>query len=78
MIFQSIDGTDFGFVGAEDDGYISVSFRSRTGVDVSRLASDTWWWWTCLGFSCRIDILDANYEKAVEKILEKAKSLRRA
>ena len=38
MLFQSFAETDFGIVGVEDEDYITVSFRSRTGKDMSALA----------------------------------------
>jgi len=71
MLFQSIEGTDFGLVGAEDDGYMSVSFRSRTGVDVSTLASK-------LGggghkWASAARVWDRDYEKTVEKVLREVR-----
>lgn len=74
IIFQSISDTDFGFVGAEDDGYLSVSFRSRTGADVSELAGvlggggHAWASAARMTYNNEVD-----YEKAVEIILEKAR-----
>lgn len=39
IIFQSIKGTEFGMVIVEEnDGYVSVSLRSRSGFDVSEIA----------------------------------------
>jgi len=39
MLFQSINGTDFGMVIVEEsDNYVSVSLRSRSGFDVSEIA----------------------------------------
>lgn len=73
MIFQSIDGTDFGMVGAEDDGYISVSFRSRTGLDVSKLASHLGGGGHAWASAARVDIIDGSYEKTVEEIISKVR-----
>lgn len=73
MLFQSIEGTDFGMVGAEDDGYISVSFRSRTGIDVSLLASSLGGGGHAWASAARIDILNGNYEEAEQKALEAAR-----
>jgi len=72
MIFQSIEGTDFGFVGAEDEGYISVSFRSRTGVDVSRLAGMLGGGGHSWAAAARVNVV--NYDNAVDQILEKARN----
>jgi phosphoesterase RecJ-like protein len=73
MIFQSIEGTDFGMVGAEDTGYISVSFRSRTGVDVSKLASALGGGGHEWASAARIDILDSDYGKTVEYIIKETR-----
>lgn len=35
---QSIEGTNFGFALVEHENYCSISFRSRTGFDVSKIA----------------------------------------
>lgn len=78
MLFSSIDGTDFGLIGAEDEGYISVSFRSRTGVDVSRLASKLGGGGHAWASACRVDILEGKYEEAVEKILSEARAFAKA
>ena len=71
MLFQGIDGTDFGVVGVEDkEGYVSVSFRSRTGVDVSRLASELGGGghqWASAGR------VYEDFDKAVELILQKCR-----
>lgn len=74
MLFQSIDGTDFGLVGAEDDGYVSVSFRSRTGLDVSILASKLGGGGHAWASAARIDILNQTYEEAIENILSTARA----
>jgi len=71
MLFQSIEGTDFGLVGAEDDGYMSVSFRSRTGVDVSTLASK-------MGggghrWASATRVWEGDFEKTVEKVLREVR-----
>ena len=70
MIFQSIEGTNFGLVGIEDKDYISVSFRARKDVDVSVLASR-------LGggghkWASAARVWEGSYEKTVEKILSEA------
>jgi len=73
MLFQSIEGTDFGLIGAEDEGYISVSFRSRTGVDVSRLAGEFGGGGHAWASAARIDILHSSYDEAIDKILQTAR-----
>lgn len=74
MIFQSIEDTDFGLVGAEDEGYISVSFRSRSGVDVSKLAQSLGGGGHAWAAAARITYNnEVSYEKAVELVLEKAR-----
>lgn len=75
ILFQSIEGTDFGLVGAEDDGYISVSFRSRTGVDVSALASTLGGGGHAWASAARV--YNKSYEEAVEKILLEARNFSR-
>ncbi len=74
MLFQSIDGTDFGIIGAEEEGYISVSFRSRTGVDVSVLAQKLGGGGHSWAAAARITYNSkVNYDVAVEKILKEAR-----
>lgn len=72
MLFQSIDNTDFGLIGAESEGYISVSFRARNDIDVSALASR-------LGggghkWASAARVWEGDYSKTVEKILEEARN----
>ncbi len=68
MLFANIEGTDFGAIAIEDDECISVSFRSRSGVDVSKLAASlgggghTW--------ASAARITGMPYNEGVEKILE--------
>ncbi len=71
MLFQSIEGTDFGLVGAEDNGYISVSFRSRTGVDVSKIAESLGGGGHAWASAARV--YDVNYDNAVQTILDHAR-----
>ena len=79
MLFQSIEDTDFGLVGAEDDGYISVSFRSRTGVDVSKLAQKLGGGGHAWASAARITYNnEVNYDDAIEKVLEKTRQFVKA
>lgn len=71
IIFQNIEDTDFGFVGAEDQGYVSVSFRSRTGVDVAKLAQELGGGGHKWASAARVYL---PYDKAIEKILDTCKS----
>lgn len=70
---SAIDETDFGFVAVEDrPNRVSVSFRSRTGVDVSKIAKK-------LGGGGRVYASGAvieglSFKKAVRKILDVAKT----
>lgn len=74
MVFQSIEGTSFGLVGAEDEGYISVSFRAREPVDVSKLAQSLGGGGHAWAAAARVAYNnDIDYDKAVEKILQSAR-----
>jgi len=74
MFICIIKDTDFGFVASEDqDKITSVSFRSRTGWDVSKLA-------VALGggghqYAAGAKIFDLGFAEAVNKVLEKAREL---
>lgn len=67
--FQSINFSDFGVVMVEDEkGTLSISFRSRTGLDVAQIA-------TVLGggghvYASGATVEGLPFEKAVEKVLE--------
>ncbi len=67
---QSIDNTDFGFVLEEKDDFCSVSFRSRTGFDVSKIAEE-------LGGgghkSAAATRLFLPFNEAVEKVIQTAR-----
>lgn len=75
MLFANIEGTDFGAIAIEDDECISVSFRSRTGVDVAKLASTlgggghTW--------ASAARITGMPYNEGMEKILEACREFTR-
>lgn len=77
MLFSSIEGTDFGLIGAEDEGYISVSFRSRTGVDMSKLANELGGGGHTWASAARVDILHSSYDEGVKKVLEVAREFAR-
>jgi phosphoesterase RecJ-like protein len=74
MFISIIKGSDFGFVASEDqDKVTSVSFRSRTGWDVSLLA-------TALNggghrYASGAKVFDLSFEEAVNKVLEEARRL---
>ncbi|HEX6977585.1 MAG TPA: bifunctional oligoribonuclease/PAP phosphatase NrnA [Patescibacteria group bacterium] len=73
LIFQSVSGSKIGIVMIGEDKRLDVSFRSRTGVDVSKIAAK-------LGggghrWAAAAKILDLPFEKAVEKVLDTAKEL---
>lgn len=74
MFICIIKDTDFGFVASEDQEKVtSVSFRSRTGWDVSRLAV------AFAGgghqYAAGAKIFDLSFDEAVAKLLEKAREL---
>ncbi len=71
MIFQSVEDTDFGIVILGRKDGVVVSFRSRTGIDVSQIAA-------ALGggghqWSSAAKIQNMPFTQAVEKILSTAK-----
>jgi len=70
MIFQSIEDTDFGIVGVEDEDYVSVSFRSRTGFNVAKLAAKLGGGGHVWASACRIKGL--SLAEAKEKVLTTA------
>lgn len=74
MIFQSIEGTKFGMVGAQaEEGYISVSFRARTvDADVSVLASKLGGGGHKWASAARVE--EGDFEKSKEKILNEARN----
>ncbi len=67
MLFQSINNTDFGMVIVEEnDGYVSVSLRSRSGFDVSEIAEKLdggGHRWAAAG-----KVLNMSFDQALEKI----------
>ena len=67
----SINDTDFGFVLEETNEYISVSFRSRTGFDVSKIAEELGGGGHKSASAARL--LGLNFEEAVEKVLSACK-----
>jgi phosphoesterase RecJ-like protein len=69
LFAQIVEGTDFGFVAVEQEkNKLAISFRSRTGFDTSKIASE-------LGGGGHIYASGANveglpFDKAIEKVLE--------
>jgi len=70
--FQSIAGSDFGIVMIEEErGYLNVSLRSRTGLDVSQIAVE-------LGggghrYAAGGGLKGLSFDEAVKKVLEVAR-----
>ena len=71
MFMQCVEGTDFGFMALENDkNNLRISFRSRTGIDVSKIAEE-------LGggghkAAAGGEVTGLTFDKAVEKVLEVA------
>lgn len=69
MFCQVVDGTDFGFIALEKEPQkLSVSFRSRTGFDTSKIAVE-------LGggghiYASGASVMGMEFEKALNKVLE--------
>jgi phosphoesterase RecJ-like protein len=76
MFFETVDGTDFGVVVVEQKrGYFKVSFRSRTGFDVSKIAK-------ALGgaghqYAAGAILEDMSFQGAVDKVLSTARDLKK-
>ncbi len=67
--FQSVEGTNFGVVMVEtEEKNLSVSFRSRTNFDVSKIAIELGGGGHAAASGARIE--NTPYEEAVEKVLE--------
>lgn len=67
---QIVDGTEFGFIAVEQDKdkLLSVSFRSRTGFNTSKIAEELGGGGHIYASGAKIEGLP--FEKAVEKVLE--------
>jgi len=73
MFAGNIKGTDFGMVVTEEhEGLVAVSLRSRTGLDVSKIALDLGGGGHKLAAAGRVEGLQ--FDQALEKILEVAKN----
>jgi phosphoesterase RecJ-like protein len=64
---QSVRGTDFGFVLEEKEGFSSVSFRSRTDFDVSKIAEELGGGGHKSAAAARL--IKISFDEAVEKVL---------
>lgn len=71
-LFQSIEGTDFGMVIVEEnEGYVGVSLRSRTGFDVSKIAVKLSGGGHVYAAAGRLE--GKNFDEAVSEILQIAR-----
>jgi len=74
LFFQSVDKTEFGFIIVEErKNHVSVSFRSRSGFNVAKIAKS-------LGggghvYAAGATISNISFQKAVDKILFQARKL---
>jgi bifunctional oligoribonuclease and PAP phosphatase NrnA len=71
VFIQSIEGTDFGYVLEEYEGYCSVSLRSRADFDVSKIAEE-------LGggghkSAAAFRLTNIGFEDAIKKVLDVAR-----
>lgn len=73
MVFQNMKGTDFGWVMIEYKDHIGVSFRSRTGVDVAKIASKLGGGGHTWASACRMSGVE--FGEAVEKVLRVVKNI---
>jgi phosphoesterase RecJ-like protein len=74
LFFQSVEGTDFGMVMVEEQKKVlSISFRSRTNFDVSRVAERLGGGGHKAAAGAKVYGLD--FEKAVEKVLIAAREI---
>ncbi len=72
LFAQVVDGTDFGFLIVENEpGRFSISFRSRSGVDTSRLAKKLGGGGHVFASGARIEGL--TFDGAIEKVLKEAR-----
>lgn len=68
LFAQVVKGTDFGFIALEQErGQLSISFRSRTGVDTSKIAEELNGGGHIYASGAKIERLPFN--EAVEKVL---------
>lgn len=76
LFFPIVGNTDFGIIMEEkDDGALSVSLRSRSGFDVSKIAEEVGGGGHKLAAGARIEGL--SFEDAVEKVLAAARKYAR-
>lgn len=76
LFAQIVDGTDFGFVMVEQEkNALSVSFRSRTGVDTSSIAAELGGGGHIYASGAKVEGLP--FDKAVEKVLQVARKYSR-
>lgn len=72
LFAQVVDGTDFGFIALETEkGKLSVSFRSRTGFDTSKLAMELNGGGHVYASGGKVEGLP--FDKAVQKVLQVAR-----
>jgi len=72
LFAQIVEGTDFGFIAVEQEkGRLNISFRSRTGFDVSKVAEELGGGGRIYASGARIE--GVSFDQAVEKVLEVAR-----
>lgn len=69
LFAQIVEGTDYGFVAVEQEkGRLNISFRSRTGFDVSKIAEDLGGGGRIYASAAKVEGL--SFDDAVNKVLE--------
>lgn len=68
LFAQVVEGTDFGFIALEQEkGKLAISFRSRTGLDTSKMAEELGGGGHVYASGAKIEGL--SFDEAVEKVL---------
>lgn len=69
LFAQVVEGTDFGFIALEQEkGKLAVSFRSRTGLDISKIAVELGGGGHVYAGGAKLENMP--FDQAVEKVLE--------
>jgi len=76
LFCQNVDKTEFGFIIVEErKNHVSVSFRSRSGLNVAKIAKSLGGGGHVYAAGAKID--NISFQKAVDSILSRARKLRK-